>query len=352
MTLRLALIPCMLLALSGCSSDSDKSPQTDDEFAASVEKAMHDTLGKEVDALQKAAVALQKAAPSAARGWSATEDAAAIEATTKAWLAARAAYERSEGAIAPLFPDTDAAIDARYEDFLEPLRPDGDANLFDGTGVTGMHAIERILFADTTPASVIQVESTLEGYAPAAWPATAEETAAFKTELCQQLVKDTTDLQANWKATKLDLQGAYGGLIALMNEQREKVNKAATEEEESRYAQRTLADIRDNLAGTRVAYGLFRNWVKSKEGGADVDASIEAGFDELDAAYSSLTGDAFPALPAGFSAEAPSDADKATDFGKLFVRVQEAVDPNKAGSVVDGMNKAAVLMNFPEFIPE
>ena len=44
-----------------------------------------------------------------------------------------------------------------------------------------------------------------------------------------------------------------------MNEQREKVVKASTAtEEESRYAQRTMADIRDNLAGTKNAYALFQ----------------------------------------------------------------------------------------------
>ena len=111
-------------------------------------------------------------------------------------------------------------------------------------------------------------------------------------------------------------------------------------------------DLSRETATTRTAYGLFRAWIQSKDGGAAVDAKIQAGFDELDAAYSTLSGDAFPALPPNFSAESPTDADKATDFGKLFVRVQEAVDPNRKDSVVDGMNQAAVLLNFPEFIAE
>jgi iron uptake system component EfeO len=344
---RIALLSCALV-MAACSSDGNDGPKTDAEYKQSVTKGMHDTLGKDVQALHAAAVALQKAAPAENRAWS-DEDAAAIEATTNEWLKARSAYERSEGAIAPLFGEIDAAIDARYEDFLER---GSDENLFDGEGVTGMHAIERILFAKNIPASVVEVEATLDGYVPARWPENGAEAQQFKNELCQKLVEDTALLVSEWTPTRIDLSGAFGGLIALMNEQREKVNKAASAEEESRYAQRTLADIRDNLAGTRKAYELFRPWINSKEGGAEVDASIEAAFDELDRAYSSLPGDAFPPLPPDFSAENPSAANLETEFGALFDRVQQAADPNRPGSVVNGMNQAAVLLNFPEFVEE
>ncbi|MFZ5893184.1 MAG: EfeM/EfeO family lipoprotein [Myxococcota bacterium] len=352
MSLRFAYVSCFALLIAGCSSDSNDGPNTEEEWKRSVTQGMHNVVGKDIAALHAAAVELQKAAPAAARGWSATEDAAAILATTTAWLKARAAYERSEGAIAPLFPDIDAAIDARYDDFLEELSPAGDPNLFDDEGVTGMHAIERILFVDTTPQAVIDVEATLPGYVKATWPADASESQAFKSKLCEKLVADTAELKAQWATVPIDLQGAFGGLIALMNEQREKVNKAASAEEESRYAQRTLADIRDNLTGTRAAYAVFRPWIQSKQGGTDVDASIEAGFDELAQAYASLPGDAFPPLPPDFSAENPTDANLESAFGALFARVQRAADPNRAGSVVNGMNQAAVLLNFPEFVEE
>ncbi len=345
---RIALLSCALW-LAACSSDD--GPKTDEEYSRAVALQMHDVLGKDVKALHTAAVELKSAAPSADRGWT-DADTAAITATTNAWLRARSAYERSEGAVAPLFPDLDAAIDARYDDFLEALSPDGDANLFDGVGVTGMHAIERILFAKTMPQSVIDVEATLPGYVAARWPENAEEAKAFKNELCEQLVTDTAELEAQWTANRIDLQSAFGGLIALMNEQREKVRKAASAEEESRYAQRTLADIRDNLAGTEAAYQLFQPWIRSKPGGDSVDASIQTAFKELADAYKSLPGDAFPPLPADFSAEAPTEANLSTEFGQLFARVENAADPNREGSVVHGMNEAAVLLNFPEFAEE
>ena len=77
-----------------------------------------------------------------------------------------------------------------------------------------------------------------------------------------------------------------------MNEQQEKVNKAATGEEESRYSQRTMADLRANLDGTTAIYGLFRDWLEVEArqrrtalGRPSVDASITAGLHALEALY-------------------------------------------------------------------
>ncbi|HWA71685.1 MAG TPA: EfeM/EfeO family lipoprotein [Polyangiaceae bacterium] len=345
------LLAFLLLGLNACSSDDDSKSAGD--YQVQVTTGMHQKLLSEVKALHAAAVDLQAAAPQTTdRGWSASEDGKAIESMTQAWLRARSAYERTEGALAPLFPDIDAAIDARYEDFLEALGAEGDTDLFDDQGVTGMHAIERILFANDMPGSVITVEETLPGYVPATWPETAEEAAEFKEKLAAQLVKDTARLESQWTPQRIDLAGAFGGLISLMNEQREKVNKAASEEEESRYAQRTMADIRDNLAGTRAIYQLFSAWVKSKDGGAALDAEVEDAFDQLEEIYATVDGDAFPAPPATWSSEDPSPADLDTPFGKLFTTVHDAVDPNKPGSAVDAMNRVATLLGFPEYQEE
>jgi iron uptake system component EfeO len=341
------------LAATACSSD-DKAGGggADAEFQQEVVTGMHGALLTDVNALHDAAVDLQAAAPApAGRGWDATQDATAIDQMTQAWLRARAAYERTEGALAPLFPDTDAAIDARYEDFLEGV-PGGDQDLFDDKGVTGMHAIERIIFAPKIPASVVEVESSLPGYKAAAWPTTEAEARAFKSELCARLVQDTQALADQWQPQSIDLDGAFNGLISLMNEQREKVNKAASEEEESRYAQRTLADLRDNLAGTTRIYALFKQWLLTKSDGDKIDADVEASFSALDTTYKSFSGDAIPPPPATWSSEKPSAADLQSPFGKLYTAVQDAVDPNVSGSAVDGMNRAASELGFHEFAEE
>jgi iron uptake system component EfeO len=340
----LAPLAFALLALA-CSSSSDA--KTDSTYEAEVVQNMHDTMLADLQTLHSASEDIAKAAPvTPGRGWDQEKDRTAIDAMTAAWLEARSAYERTEGAIAPLFPDVDAAIDERYDGFLDGLGKEGDPNLFDDEGVTGMHAIERILFAPTTPASVLAVEASLPGYQAAAWPATEEDATAFKTKLCARLAEDTQGLLDQWTPQVIDIPQAYQGLVDLMGEQREKVLKAASEEEESRYSQRTMADVRDNLKGTRRAYALFLPWLKTKADGPAIDQDVEKAFSTLDSLYGTVPGDAFPAPPATWSSETPSAADLQTEFGKLFTAVNDAVDPNIRGSAVDGMTRVAKTLGF------
>ncbi len=62
---------------------------------------------------------LQAAAPTpTGRGWDTTLDATAIANMKLTWIRCRTSYEHIEGALAPIFPDIDISIDARYDDFL------------------------------------------------------------------------------------------------------------------------------------------------------------------------------------------------------------------------------------------
>jgi iron uptake system component EfeO len=345
---KLAFAFTAAVAATACSSSN--TPKTDAEYRQDVTTGMHDSLLGQIQALHAASVKLQAAAPTTTgRGWDATMDATAIQAMKDAWTDARHAYEAIEGATAPLFPNVDLVIDSRYDDFLMDLGPAGDQNLFDDQGVIGMHAIERILYQPETPASVIQFESTLPGYKAAAWPASEDEANQFKNKLCARLVSDTEDFLSQWTPQKIDVPGALDGLISLMNEQREKVVKAASSEEESRYSQTTMADIRDNLAGTKSVYALFEPWVDSKSGGSDADAAVENGFASLNTTYQMYPGDSIPQPPADWSAESPTAANLATDFGKLYTAVFQAVDPNRSGSVVDSMNEVAAKLGLTQF---
>lgn len=336
----------VLVNATACSSS-----MTDADYEREVTQGMRSAVAADLAKELAAVEVLMKAAPTpTGRGWDPAEDAAAIEAMRGAWADARLAYERIEGAVAPLFPDIDAATDGRYDAFLATMNGAGDQDLFDGQGVTGLHAIERILYADQVPQRVLELEQTLPGYLPPAFPATEAEARAFKAELCQKLIDDLTSLIKQWEGAELDLGGAFGGLIALMNEQREKVTMAATGEEESRYSQRTLADLRANLEGTRSAYALFAPWIASKTGGSGLNASIEAGFGALAKAYDAASGDAIPEPPATWSAEAPSTSDLATPFGELYGEVTSSVDPEQEGSVVDSMNEAAKLLGYPQLV--
>jgi iron uptake system component EfeO len=338
----------LVVALAGCDGgDSQKD---------TVAHAMQQSLTARLTTLHDASKALCAAAPTpAGRGWDKDMDAQAIADMKAAWMQARDAYEHVEGATAPLFPEIDVAIDQRYDGFLADMGGKGDQDLFDDKGVTGMHAIERILYVDTTPAGVVTFETSLPGYKAAAWPATAQEATAFKDQLCAQLVTDTKGLLDDWTSahTHIDVSGAFQGLIGLVNEQQEKVNKAATNEEESRYSQNTMADLRANLDGTTAIYGLFRDWLKTKPAmgmtpsGVDVDAAIMAGLTELDTLYGTVEGDAIPSPPATWSAEMPSAMDLQTPFGQLYTKIHEAVDLTKTGSLVNDMNDGAMLLGIP-----
>jgi iron uptake system component EfeO len=348
---RVALITGALVGLAACGSTGETQEQ-------SVARAMQQSLQARLTTLWTSAQALQTAAPvPTGRGWDATMDAQALTAMKTAWVAARSAYEHVEGATAPVYPDLDVSLDERYDGFLAALGPQGDADLFDDQGVTGMHAIERILYVDVTPAPVVAFEKTLPGYMPAAWPATEAQAAEFKTKLCARLVTDAKTLLDGWTPAHIDVSGAFQGLIGLVNEQQEKVNKAATGEEESRYSQHTMADLRDNLDGTTTIYDLFGSWLVSKPAvgaipsGADVDASITTGFAGLAAVYGTVQGDAIPQPPATWSAETPSAADLATPFGQLYTKVHDAVDPTKPDSIVSHMNDGAQLLGIPGFAP-
>jgi iron uptake system component EfeO len=367
-SLRFLLLPVGAALLGAACSSSSTATSPDTQFQAAVVSGMRTSFITDLGNLVSYSQMLQTAAPTPAdRGWDATLDAAAFTAMKAAWTGCRAAYEHIEGATAPIFPDIDATIDSRYDDFLAAL-PDGDNYLFDDTGVTGMHAVERILYSDVTPARVVSYEATLPGYVASAFPATAQEASDFKAKLVGKQITDAKALQTGWENAKTyDLGAAFQGLVSLMNEQQEKVDKASGNQEESRYSQTTMLDIRNNLAGTERVYALFQPWIQSKAaagpdggGGGDagaqdgktIDAAIEAGFAKLQALYDSVGGDAIPQPPATWSSVNPTTADQATPFGMLYQGVHQAVDPNQPGSVVAEMNAAAVLLGFPQFVAE
>src|SRR4051812_4435484 len=148
-----------------------------------------------------------------------------------AWRHSRAAYEHIEGAIAVLFPEIDVSLDARYDAFIA-VAPDD--NLFDAQGVTGVHAIERILWSDQIPARVLAFESALPGYRAAAFPATAAEATAFRDQLVARMLTDAMTMETQFAPLALDQAAAFRGVIGSLREQVEKAEFAATGEEESR----------------------------------------------------------------------------------------------------------------------
>jgi hypothetical protein len=320
---------------------------TDEQFRQSVADDMHDALRVDLQRLVTTAQQLEDAAPvTPGRGWDPQQDADALVRMRAAWVRARDLYEHVEGAVEPLAPALNASLDSRYEDVLAQLGPDGDPYPFDDAGIVGLDAVERILWADGTPPAVVAFEATLPGARPAAFPSTEQEASDFKTKLCARLVADFSKLSTRWSTSALDIDGAYAGLVSLVAEQRSELDRATANTVESRYSQRTMADLRANLEGVEAIYGLFRPWLATKGGGDAVDADIEAGFARVDDVYAHVVGDALPPPPATWDPTSPSAADLQTAYGQLYEGLAGATDPSRSGTVVSRMNDAAALMSL------
>jgi iron uptake system component EfeO len=332
-------LPWLLLSLAACLGRSDA------EYRAEVALSIHDAVRGDLDELAMRARGLQTLAPT--RAWKA-DHAPVIAQMREEWRLARAAYEQVEGAIAALFPELDVALDGRYEQLFTTFDAGGDSYSFDARGFTGMHAIERILFAPEVRPEVLAFERTLPGYQPPAYPETDDDAISFKTVLVQQLLDNTDALRSRWEPAAIDVGAVYRGLVAGMSEQKEKVSLAVTGEDESRYANMTLQDLRSNVGGTQALYGLFRAWILSKDAGALPDARVLSKLGDLATAYAGPQGDALPDAPDDWRASEPTAANLATPFGALWKLVSDSVDPASDGSVVFEMNRIAGVLRLPE----
>lgn len=333
-------------ALGGCRATEAKQEERKERLEE-VGAGMKAWLTERIDAWQRAARELADAAPAPPdRGWDPELDGPALAQMKRAWLTGRDAYEHIEGAIAPTFPESDTATDARYDDFLLQLGPVGDPRPFDDEGVVGMHAIERVLWANSIPEVVVDFERGLPGYRPARFPETAEEAAEFKEKLAGRLTRDIAALLREFEPLVLDVSFSFQGLIDLSVEQAEKVDRAATGQEESRYAQTTMRDLRANHRGCLEAYRIFQPWVRSAPGGPALDAEVLTAFDRLRIAYEAVSGDAIPKPPAGWSSVKPRAEHAETPFGRLFHTVKRESDPSVEGSLTERLYAIAKLLEL------
>jgi iron uptake system component EfeO len=342
------LAALVFLPLAACSQARSADEERE---RANVQEAMKKFLGAQLATWLAASRELAAHAPAPHdRGWNAELDRDAIALMKKDWEAARWAYERIEGAIAPMFPESDTATDARYDDFLMTLGAVGDPNAFDDKGVVGIHAIERILWADATPPEVVTFEKGIPGYRPARFPENAVEARDFKQKLAGRLVSDVEKLEREFSPLSLDIAFAFRGLIDLAAEQAEKVDRAATGQEESRYAQATLRDLRANREGCLLAYRLFQSWLLKRPRGAELDRRVLDAFARLETAYGKLPGDAIPRPPRTWSSVQTTAADLATPFGELFTIVKRESDEKVPDSLRASLGAVAEALALPEVV--
>ena len=176
----------------------------------------------------------------------------------------------------------------------------------------------------------------------------------FKTELVQKLIDDASSCTTSGSRPRSTSAPRSRAWSALMNEQKEKVNLAATGEEESRYAQHHA--VRSAQQPRRHQEDLRRcssRGSQTQAGGDDADDhDREPASTTLDDALRRRSpGDALPAgarrLELATCRPRPISRRRSACCGR---RVHDAVDPTADGSVVFEMNDVATLLGFPEFV--
>ena len=331
----------IFVLIAACGSDTPAPRAAPDECAA---RAVKTWVDGEIDALARAAEEIRAAAPEPdADGWSIEHDRASIEAMRAAWRRARVAYEHVEGAIAILFPETDAAIDGRFEREAELHL---DARPFDASGFVGMHAIERILWSDAIPPAVVVFEQPLVGYVVPRTPRDADEARAFRDELCAHLVARVRGMQRALGPVALDNATAWRGIEGSIEEQSEKVLLGTTGQDESRYAAITLADMRANLEGARAVLRAFGPVMAAHPEAEAHRAPIEAGLAELERTYDAIEGDALPDAPTSFDPDRPSETDGATPYGRVFAILSRATNGRDEGTLAWHLRAAGNAMDI------
>jgi iron uptake system component EfeO len=167
-----------------------------------------------------------------------------VAAAKAAFAPSRQAWERIEP-IAGLVESIDGAVDARVDDF---------ANEDDPTW-TGWHKLEYLLWekGDIGPSS-------------------------GAAKLADQLDADLQQLKGTMDTTDIPPAAIPAGAAELIEE----VSAGKITGEEDRYSGTDLWDFAANVEGSEKAYELLEPAVKAKN--ADLDAKIEQGFDDIDAA--------------------------------------------------------------------
>jgi iron uptake system EfeUOB component EfeO/EfeM len=337
---RIALTTTLAIAIGSCGThEAPNAEPTTSEPVAPLARATIEVdryVDGEAHALTRAAEAL-------------CAEGATNETRRARWRETRLHYERIEGAISVLFPETDADVDDRYERVAE-LRADTDP--FDGEGFIGMHAIERVLWgpevwARAADGEVVRFESALVHVAP---PIALDDTtrARFEAGLCARLVRDLRGMEQTLDSVALDPSTAWRGVLGSIEEQAEKVRLGTTGQSESRYAGHTLADMRGNLEGGLAVLEAFASEIEALPDGSERLQRLREGFARLEQAYRASPGDDLPAAPSTFDPDHPRQADRATPYGRLFVLLAHESDPEANRSLAYEVRATGRAMGIAE----
>jgi iron uptake system component EfeO len=337
------LLFALALAAPACQADNDRvlADAAREEEAIASTRAL---LVVHAETLHDSVVALCAAAPAPAEGgWVHPRDDAAIKAMMASWQEARLGYDGLAGVMSRLPPERALDLDARYEQALE-AGPDPDP--FDQRGFIGLHALERVLWAERVPAAVLAYEGTLEGALAPAFPASKDEATRFRDELCARAVEDTGAVEGEVEALSLDALEAYAIVDRLADGQIDMLSEAGEQREASRYAGFTLADLRARLSTAAAVQAAFRPWLGTKSTGPHVDEEVQSALDRLDKQYAAYGTDALPAPPEGWSNTAFSEEALKSPFGRLYAVVVNETNSDLDGSLTHSWHECATLLGI------
>ncbi len=338
-----ALLLALALCQPACNPDNDLV-LADAALGDDAAKATKALLVERAEALHDSVVALCAAAPAPAEGgWVHPRDDAAIKAMIAAWHNARKAGAGLEGALALLPPGRAADIQGAYETALE-AGPDPDP--FDDRGFIGLHAMERVIWAERVPAPVLAYEASLDGYAAPAFPADAEQAEHFRDKLCARAAADTGAAEAEIEAMSLDPQAAYAIVDHLADGQLVKLEAAGAHRGSARYAGYALTDLRDGLATAAAVHAVFRPWLATKASGPQAFEEVTKAIARLEKQYTAVGTDALPPVPEGWSNSSFSEESLSTPFGRLFAVVHNETDSSLDGSLTHGWHACAGLLGI------
>ncbi|MFT4233789.1 MAG: imelysin family protein [Microbacterium sp.] len=178
----------------------------------------------------------------------------------------RAHYERIEP-VAESLGDLDPKIDYREVDAVA-----------EGLDWTGFHRIEKDLW--------VPEEDALNADGESAWKDWEPSTDAERAQFGDQLIADVATLDDyvhsdDFTAALTDqgIAGISNGAIGLLDE----VATGKISGEEDWWSGTDLWDFAANVEGSEMAFSLVKDYVETKDGGADLSSQIQDGYDNLKA---------------------------------------------------------------------
>ncbi len=329
---RIVLSLVAALAL-GCGGEDPPAPSVADGLKA--------TIGTMLRRFSESLVTLRARAPRGREWQPSGADADAVKAMRAAWLDAHAAFVGLAGPVGELFPEQIPGLDRRWDVQLTDLGVDPDFMPFDERGVTGLHAIERILWSDQISSAVSSYEMTRLGYRTPRFPGTAEEADAFVASLAGAVAQ--VGLEVNQQFSRLTPDAALGaaGISRLLANSFLKVDLGyVAGSEDSRYSGTTMLDLRSELAAARAIWNVLRDGLSRRGAASEKLGGVDAGLARWTALLDEVKSKDFPVAPNLWDPGTPSPEHALTPYGMLFVGLRRELNKARPDSLVSALREA------------